>query len=263
MILPQDTQISSDAQLADGIWEPFPDLPGIQGGFSSKLDGGMSWAGAAICDVVENRRIYFKRHGLDLSDCVAADQVHGTRIAVIDRRQLGRGAVNPATRIPATDGLITTCAGIVLTTLHADCAPVFFAVPASGMIGLAHIGWRGAIAGLGGEMIERLCRDFRADPMTIRIAVGPMISSDCYVVGRDVADAFRNRFGKRVLSEREDGIHLDVFTALISDIERALNRELRNVPRPACTASSEAFWSYRRDGALFRSMMAWLTMAST
>jgi len=256
----QNKQISSDAQLDYGEWEPFPDLPGIRGGFSNKSDGGMSWSGATPRDTPSNRRLYFQRHGFDLSDCVAADQVHGTRVAAIDRRHQGRGALNPISRIPATDGMVTACTGIILTTLHADCAPVFFASADTQAIGLAHIGWRGAIAGLGGKMIERLCRDFHAEPTAIRIAVGPMISKDCYVVGCDVADNFRKRYGEVVLSEREDGIHLDLFAALILDIERALGRELPEVKRPACTASSEEFWSYRRDGTSFRSMMAWLTI---
>lgn len=219
----------------------------------------MSWAGADIRDIVRNRRRYFERRGFDLSFCVGADQVHGTRIAVIDRRHLGRGAMNPATRIPATDGLITSCAGIVLTTLHADCASLFFADPSAQVIGLAHAGWRGVLAGLGGKMIERLCGDLRADPATIRIAVGPVISPERYVVGREVADAFRDRFGGQVLSECEDGIHLDIYAALMLDFEQTLGREVRDVPRPPCTASRSGLWSYRRDGVLSRSMMAWLT----
>ena len=49
---------------------------------------------------------------------------------------------------PKADALVTRTPGLVIGILTADCAPVLFADPEARVVGAAHAGWRGAVAGV-------------------------------------------------------------------------------------------------------------------
>src|SRR3546814_7366603 len=46
------------------------------------------------------------------------------------------------------DALVTRTPGILLGILTADCVPVLFADREAGVVGAAHAGWKGALAGV-------------------------------------------------------------------------------------------------------------------
>ena len=69
-------------------------------------------------------------------------QVHGA-----DGRDRRPSPGSPA-QGPRADALVTDRPGIALGIVTADCAPVLFADPEAGVIGAAHAGWRGAVAGV-------------------------------------------------------------------------------------------------------------------
>ena len=49
---------------------------------------------------------------------------------------------------PRADALVTNVRGLAVGALAADCTPVLFADSVAGVIGCAHAGWRGALAGI-------------------------------------------------------------------------------------------------------------------
>ncbi len=49
---------------------------------------------------------------------------------------------------PEGDALVTDRPNVLLGIVTADCAPVLFADAAAGVVGAAHAGWRGAVAGV-------------------------------------------------------------------------------------------------------------------
>ncbi len=49
---------------------------------------------------------------------------------------------------PKADGIVTRTPGVTLSVLTADCQPVLFADPKNHVIGAAHAGWRGTLAGI-------------------------------------------------------------------------------------------------------------------
>ena len=49
---------------------------------------------------------------------------------------------------PQADGMVTRVPGLALAVTTADCGPVLFADPQARVIGAAHAGWRGALAGV-------------------------------------------------------------------------------------------------------------------
>jgi hypothetical protein len=85
--------------------------------------------------------------------------------------------------------MVTDRAGLLLGILTADCAPVLFADADAGVIGAAHAGWRGALAGVTDSTIEAMERR-GAKRDRIRAAIGPCIAQPSY----EVDNAFRSRF---------------------------------------------------------------------
>ncbi|MDP6706948.1 MAG: peptidoglycan editing factor PgeF [Alphaproteobacteria bacterium] len=109
-------------------------------------------------------------------------QVHGTDVVVLER-PLGEGGA------PRADALVSRTPGLALTVLTADCAPVLFADPAAGVVGAAHAGWRGALAGVTDSTIDAMCR-LGAEAARVRAAVGPCIAQPSYEVGSEFRAAF-------------------------------------------------------------------------
>ena len=105
-------------------------------------------------------------------------QVHGRRVRRVDAK------TDPDALVEA-DGLVTTEPGICLGALGADCAPVLFAAP--GIIGAAHAGWQGALAGIN-EAVIRAMESLGARLQDIVAAIGPAIQHGSYEVG----DVFRS-----------------------------------------------------------------------
>src|ERR687893_814709 len=55
----------------------------------------------------------------------------------------------------AADALVSATGGCALAVLTADCAPVALASP-EGVIGVAHAGWRGLVAGVLRRTVEQM-----------------------------------------------------------------------------------------------------------
>src|SRR5688572_6112843 len=90
---------------------------------------------------------------------------------------------------PHADGLVTDRPGLLLGILTADCAPVLLADAQAGVVGAAHAGWRGALAGITDSVIAAM-EELGARRERIAAAVGPCIGRESY----QVDETFRGRF---------------------------------------------------------------------
>src|SRR3954470_2299274 len=75
---------------------------------------------------------------------------------------------------PKADAMVTNRPGIALGILTADCAPILLADPEARVIGAAHAGWNGAIAGVTDSVTSAMVR-LGAARERIRAAIGPCI----------------------------------------------------------------------------------------
>src|SRR5258708_7443977 len=132
--------------------------------------------------VQENRRIAAAQLGLAPECLVSCHQVHGTATITVERPW--RRAENPR-----ADGMVTAVPGIALGVLAADCAPVLFADPEARIIGAAHGGWRGALAGVMEATVAAMAA-LGARPERIRAGIGPCIGQPSYEVGPEFAATF-------------------------------------------------------------------------
>lgn len=169
------------------------DAPGVRHGFFTR-EGGVSRGGYASlnggltggdrpADVAENRARVARALGGAGGRLVTAHQVHGADVATVEEPW------DDADR-PRADGLVTARPGVVLGVLSADCGPVLFADPEAGVIGAAHAGWRGALAGVVdatvGAMVAAGARRER-----VRAALGPCVAQASYEVGPEFVERFR------------------------------------------------------------------------
>ena len=82
---------------------------------------------------------------------------------------------------PHADALVTDRPGQLLGILTADCAPILLADREAGVIGAAHAGWRGAVAGVAAATIAAM-EKLGARRDCIAAAVGPCIAKANYEV---------------------------------------------------------------------------------
>jgi YfiH family protein len=148
------------------------ELAGLNVGFGSNDDR------AAI---EENRRRAVAAVLPD-AELVTVHQIHSAEAVFADRAW-------PQQERPRADAMVTNRPGLLLGILTADCGPVLFADPEAGVIGAAHAGWRGALAGVTDATIAAMER-LGARRDRIRAAVGPCIAQPSY----EVDEGFRARF---------------------------------------------------------------------
>ena len=165
--------------------------PGLLHGFFTRR-GGVSRGGFASLNcslsgkddpgaVATNRARAMDGLGLAPDALCGLHQVHGIAVAVLDDPW-------PVASRPTADALVTRRPGLALGIVTADCAPVLFADAGAGVIGAAHAGWRGAVAGVLEATIAAMC-DIGARRARIAAAIGPCIHQPSYEVGPDLRDA--------------------------------------------------------------------------
>jgi YfiH family protein len=109
-------------------------------------------------------------------------QVHGNRCVIVDE------TTDLAAR-PEADALATRAQGLLLGILTADCVPVLFADANAGVVGAAHAGWKGAIAGVTDATLAAM-ESLGANRANIAAAIGPCIGRASY----EVDEGFVQRF---------------------------------------------------------------------
>ena len=149
---------------------------------------------------------------------------------------------------PEGDALVTRTPGLVLSVLTADCAPVLFADAEAGVIGAAHAGWRGALAGIIEATLDAM-EALGAARERINAVIGPTISQRAYEVGPEFLDAFlaEDRDNGRFFANGEgDRYHFDLPAFALHRLrtERISHAEWTR----HCTYSDpDRFFSYRRS----------------
>ena len=213
---------------------------GTSSGFYASLNCGPG-SGDDRKNVVENRRRALE--ALAARDCrlVTLYQIHSCDALVVRRAwEIGEA--------PRADAMVTNASGIALGILTADCAPVLFAEVEARVIGVAHAGWKGALAGVIEQAIARM-EELGARRERIAAVIGPCISRSAYEVGEELRaavlghDAAHARFFAPAARATHWQFDLPGYTH-----ERLSAAGVRNIEMLAhCTyAEPENFYSFRR-----------------
>jgi YfiH family protein len=131
--------------------------------------------------VLENRARAARLLGADPLRLLGLTQVHGVHVV--------KATVPWAPGLGQEgDAMVTDRPGLALGVVTADCAPVLFADADRGIVGAAHAGWRGAVAGVLEATVAAMAA-LGASRDRITAAIGPCIAHASYEVGPDLHDA--------------------------------------------------------------------------
>jgi len=165
---------------------------GVKAAFSLR-SGGTSAApweslnvGAHVGDSLASVRVNRQRlvSALDLpAEPIWLEQVHGIEVYTAAEGACGVD-VNQAR--PVADAAVTRAADVVLAIQVADCLPVLLCDAQGSVLGAAHAGWRGLVAGV----LEATVAAMQTDPTGIHVWFGPCIGPAHFEVGDEVREAF-------------------------------------------------------------------------
>ena len=174
------------------------------------------------------------------AELATVHQIHSTEVVVADRAW-GQG------ERPRADALVTDKPNLLLGILTADCAPVLLADHNAVVVGAAHAGWRGALAGVTDRVIEAM-EKLGARRDHIHAAVGPCIAQPSY----EVDEAFRAKFLEAELDNERffvpgDGgkSHFDLENYVVHRLIAAGIDEIEGLNLDTYE-NEDRFFSYRR-----------------
>jgi polyphenol oxidase len=116
------------------------------------------------------------------AELATVHQVHSADVVYAERPW-------PHEERPRADAMVTDRPRLLLGILTADCAPVLLADHDAGVVGAAHAGWRGALAGVADSAIDAM-EQLGARRDNIHAAIGPCIGPASYEVDEGFRDAF-------------------------------------------------------------------------
>jgi YfiH family protein len=192
--------------------------------------------------VQANHALMMRTLGIHSGQLVTARQVHGAEVAVV-------GTSHRGTVLPATDSLISQACGVALLLRFADCLPLMLYDPLRQAIGLAHVGWRGCLAGVVGNTVVAMQRAFSSDPRDLVAGLGPAIGPCCYQVGPDLITGVRETCGSLeafLLTQPDGSVHFDLPSAVRSQLHQAGVQKIED--SALCTSChTDEFFSHRGE----------------
>lgn len=224
-------------------------LGGCSSGEFTSLNTALHTADSAE-NVLENRWRFFDKFGYDFRFLVAAHQVHGTEISLVEQHHRGEGALPGSVR-KECDALVTTVVGLPLTAYAADCMLIYFYSQQPPLVAIAHAGWRGALGGMGAKVVRYLEEYFSVNPGHLLVALSPAICRDCYIIDDSTANEFQTAgwSGADYLEKTTAvGYHLDLSAVNASQLLSSGVKTEHLAQNIWCTSCrKDLFYSYRRD----------------
>ena len=183
---------------------------------------------------------------------IQGHQVHGTKVAVIDRPDLTREDLE------GYDAFITALPGVAIGVRTADCVPILLSDPVHHVIAAVHSGWKGTVLQISRSAISLLEERFGTDPADLRAVIGPAIGPKSFQVGEEVVGKFQEAgFPMSMIGSFDGpgdgtpmsgGHHIDLFQANRWILEECGIRPENIQLHAIDTYRDPAFFSARREG---------------
>jgi len=185
MVYYQFEQFAPFGELVHGV---FTRLGGLSAEPFQSLNVGLT-VGDSVEHVQGNRQRVASALGFSDDDACTTWQVHGSDVIV--QRKRGPQSWPP----PRADAIITAERDLPLTMRFADCVPIVLFDPVKQVVGIAHAGWRGMLAGVGPATVRTMSAAFGSQPGDLIAGIGPSIGPCCYEVGPEVVEQVEAVFG--------------------------------------------------------------------
>lgn len=177
--------LTSSALNVEGVAHGFfSRAGGVSGGIYASLNTGPG-SNDSPTNIAENRRRCAKTINVESDRLLTNFQIHSAEVITVT----APWADGP----PKADAMVTNTPRLGLGVLAADCMPWLFVDPETRVIGAAHAGWRGALAGVLENTIDAMER-LGAARGRIRAALGPCLRQPNFEVGLDLVETFRAKY---------------------------------------------------------------------
>ncbi len=211
---------------------------------SSKVeDGNMSFKKGSPKEVLKNRRRFLKALGINLNQIVTLAPIHGSKIVIVDKKDLGKGAKTSLDAIEA-DGLITNQSGIYLFLKTGDCIPLGIFDPTNKVVGMAHASRESLESGILKNTIMLMQLNYKSDPKNLVANFGPSIGPCCYIrsypkKSNGILKPYTKKIAKASYS-------IDIWS-LAKDQLFNLGLKIENIHNPQlCTYHNNQYFSHRK-----------------
>ena len=180
-------------------------------------------------------------------------QVHGCRIAVIDKTWLSLSDEEKRLRLDGIDALVTDVPEICVAVATADCVPLLLYAPDRQVVAAIHAGWRGTVQRITERTARLMIEHWNCDPNRLWAAIGPSISQQAFEVGEEVIEAFQETGFEMPYLLTRDSVngkgHIDLWEAnRLQLLSAGLAHDRIEEARVCTYASADDFFSARRLG---------------
>ena len=183
---------------------------------------------------------------------VQGHQVHGSRVAIVDRPDIRREDLE------GYDALITNLPGVAIGVRTADCVPILLYDPGKSVIAAIHSGWKGTAQMISRKVIGIMEDRYGTKPSDLQAAIGPCIGPDSFQVGEEVAAVFKDAgfpmdriwqfMGSKGKKPMEGGHHINLPEACRWTLLEAGVPEESILVSGIDTYIDPSFYSARREG---------------
>lgn len=187
---------------------------------------------------------------------VFLDQIHSNVVHFVDKV--------PAENLKG-DGMITHLPFFFLIIKTADCLPVLIIDERRRLIAAVHCGWRGTRKKVVQRVIQSLETHYECSPSSLLVAMGPRIGKDCYEVGEDVRQGYREEGLSSDFffphPHRDKKYFLDLKKSNFFQLLDSGVQEKNIYSLDICTHCDQRFPSSRRDGEKAGRMLSFIGMS--
>ena len=176
------------------------------------------------------------RSRLGVGTIVTVAQVHGTDVLEVTSDLVTAGGP-----LVKADAMVTTLTGVALCIRVADCLPVLFSDPVTGVVGAAHAGRVGLLAGVLPATVAAMRR---LGARHIEAWIGPGICGRCYEVPQAMAEDAWHRLPATKCQTTWGTPSIDLAAGAVQELQEA---EVTVTPPGQCTFETPSLYSHRRD----------------
>ncbi len=190
--------------------------------FSTTREGGVSEGnyaffnvnancGDTIEHVIANKKALAGELGVAVDHIIIPHQVHGKSNVVIDEDFFNKSEVERHDLLEGVDTVMTCLPGVCIGVSTADCVPILLCDTAKGVVCAVHAGWRGTVVRAVQTAIEDMRLRYQTRASDVRAVIGPCISLECFEVGDEVYERFREAgFDMESIARKYGKWHIDL-----------------------------------------------------
>lgn len=226
-------------------------LGGVSNGPYASLNLGLHVGDGKEC-VLRNRELLEEAIGPGVRT-LFVNQVHGTEVAEVSDDTF-------FCKLADADAIVTRMKKVAIAIMTADCLPVLFCSKDGTVVGAAHAGWRGLLAGV----LENCVSKLGVPSERVVAWLGPRIGDSAFEVGAEVREQFVQNDSdnaKFFKPSRNEGKYLCSLAGIAKQRLVKMGILSSNIADSnLCTYSDPArFYSYRRDGQTGRmATLVWI-----